>query len=58
MILQMRTLLNVTASVFFLFIIVILFEWAVLNAVLGCRTWDEAKWTSESSCVSLKQLLR
>ncbi len=58
MILQMRTLLNVTASVFFLFIIVILFEWAVLNAVLGCRTWDETKWTSESSCVSLKQLLR
>ena len=58
MILQMRTLLNVTASIFLLFIIVILFEWAVLNAVLGCRTWDETKWTSESSCVSLKQLLR
>ena len=56
--LQMRTLLNVTASIFLLFIIVILFEWAVLNAVLGCRTWDETKWTSESSCVPLKQLLR
>ena len=58
MILQMRTLLNITASVFLLFIIVIIFEWAILNAVLGCRTWDETKWTSESSCVSLKQLLR
>jgi len=57
MIMQMRKLLNITASVFLLFIIVILFEWAVLNAVLGCRTWDETKWNSESSCVSLKQLL-
>lgn len=55
---QMRKLLNITASVFLLFIIVILFEWAILNAVLGCRTWDETKWTRESSCVSLKQLVR
>lgn len=57
MIVQMRKLLNITASVFLLFIIVILFEWAILNAVLGCRTWDTTKWTNESSCISLEQLL-
>ena len=57
MIMQMRKLLNVMALVLFLFFLVLIFEWVVINAVLGCVSMDATIWQKEGHCFTVSQLL-
>ena len=43
-------------AVFFI-AFVALMEFALINFMLGCKTWDETLWTDYNSCVTPAQLL-
>lgn len=48
----MKTLLYTLILLF----LAVLLEWAIINVVLGCVTWNEAEWTKQNSCFPLSQL--
>jgi uncharacterized membrane protein (DUF2068 family) len=35
---------------------ILLIEFALINFMLGCNTWDETLWTEYNSCVTPAQL--
>ena len=57
MISKAKKTLNITGCIFILFVFAILIEWMIFNAILGCKTWDESKWTNENSCLSIVHLI-
>lgn len=55
MAIHLTRLLNVLAVTLFFGLIILLFEWLVINAILGCYTPDPIV-KGQKSCVPLSQL--
>lgn len=55
MAIHLKKIINVFAVTLILFLIVVLVEMAVINTILGCVTFDETKWTENSSCLTFKK---
>ena len=41
-----------------LFLGVLLLEWLMINAILGCYSYHEMLWSDHSECFTIKQFLR
>ena len=35
----------------------LLIEFAIINMILGCQTWDKSLWTETNSCVTFYQII-
>lgn len=49
-----KLLIMVTA----LFLGILLLEWLIINAILGCYSYHEILWSDHSQCFTLKQFVR
>jgi len=56
MAIHLRRLCNVLTITITLMIIVVFFEWMIINAVLGCYTPDMVISEENKSCVTFSQL--
>lgn len=37
--------------------ILLMFEFVLINFILGCETWDKDYWTEYNSCVTISHML-
>ena len=56
MAIHLKRFCNVLAVTMMLMTIVFLFEWVIINAVLGCYTPDAVIGEENKSCVTFSQL--
>ena len=56
MAIHLRRFCNVLAVTMILMVIVLFFEWMIINAVLGCYTPDMVIGKENKSCVTFSQL--
>jgi YbbR domain-containing protein len=53
----MNKFLNIFFVIMIMASFLALFEWTVINWLLGCETWNKDLWTYEHSCMTFGQMI-
>jgi len=52
-----RTIGNIFLAIMLGAGFLLMVEFAIINMILGCETWDKTYWTETNSCLTLPQML-